>query len=198
MYCECGAISDIDHTLTCKKGGYIIMRHNAIRDLEAEILRDICHDVKIEPELLPTNNNYHSSNNNSENARLDVSAIGVWAPYERTFVDIRIFHPNAPCHRNKNLKQIYREQENEKKRQYNDRVINIERATFTPLVFSTFGGMSKECEAYHRRVAQLIARKKDESYANVMGYLRTRIRFAILKSVLISIRGSGANQHVEQ
>ena len=29
------------------------MRHNALRDLEAELMEEVCRDVKIEPELLP-------------------------------------------------------------------------------------------------------------------------------------------------
>ena len=37
-YCECGASNNVDHALTCKLGGFVIMRHNAIRDLEAEFL----------------------------------------------------------------------------------------------------------------------------------------------------------------
>ena len=35
------------------------------------------------------------------------------------------------------LNQIYRQHETEKKRQYASRVLEVEQATFTPLVFST-------------------------------------------------------------
>ena len=188
-YCACGTKSDVNHTLTCKKGGYVIMRHNALRDLEAELLREVCHDVRIEPVLLPTHQSFHESSNSMENARLDVSAIGLWAPFEKSYVDIRIFHPNAPSYINKNLKQVYKEHESEKKRQYNDRVINVERGTFTPLIFSTFGGMGKECDAFRKRIAQMAAIKRDEKYGHVMNYIRTRISFALLKSILVSLRG---------
>ena len=34
-------------------GGYVSMRHNNIRDLEASMLREVCKDVKVEPEFLP-------------------------------------------------------------------------------------------------------------------------------------------------
>ena len=57
------------------------------------------------------------------------------------------------------------------------------------IFISTSGGMGKECEAFHRRVAQLVSMKRNEKYSHVMGYICTRIRFALLKSVLISIRG---------
>ena len=84
QYCGCGKKFDVDHALVCMKGGYVIMRHNRIRDLEASILRDICKDVRVEPELLPIANPTQSTNN-AQGARLDVSAIGIWSPMERTF-----------------------------------------------------------------------------------------------------------------
>ena len=136
----------------------------------------------------------HQSSNTSENARLDVSAIGLWSPFERSFIDVRIFHPNAPSYINKNLNQVYKEHENEKKRAYNDRIINVERGTFTPLVFSTAGGMGKEAEVYHKRLAERIAAKRNETYSQVMNFIRTRIRFALLKCTLISIRGVRGRQ----
>ena len=39
----------------------------------------------------------------------------------------------------------------------------IEKGTFTPLVFTTTGGMADECVNYHSRLAELIANKKGES-----------------------------------
>ena len=85
------------------------MRHSAVRDLEAELLREVCWDVRIEPLLLEANQNFHNSTNTTQGARLDVSAVGLWAPFERSFVDVRIFLPNAPCHIIKNLQHIYME-----------------------------------------------------------------------------------------
>ena len=39
------------------------------------------------------------------------------------------------------MKQAYRINEMEKKRSYNERILNVENGTFTPLVFSVSGGM---------------------------------------------------------
>ena len=47
-----------------------------------------------------------------------------------------------------------------KKRKYNSRVIEIEQGTFTPLVFTTTGGMAHECLRYHSRLAGAIICKK--------------------------------------
>ena len=167
------------------------MRHNKLRDLEAELLREVCQDVRIEPALLPivNENLLAATTNQTENARLDVSAIGVYGPQEKTFLDIRVMHPNCPSYVNKSVTKVYEEHEKAKKREYNERVIQVEKGSFTPIVFSTFGGMGKETERYHRRLAQLVANKRGETYSSVMNFIRTRLRFCLLRSVLTSIRG---------
>ena len=53
----------------------------------------------------------------------------------------------------------------------------------------TSGGMSKECKQFVNRFADLIARKKKERYCDVVRHGRTRIRFAILGTTLIALRG---------
>ena len=189
MYCSCGKRNDTDHALTCTLGGYVIMRHNRIRDLEASILKDVCKDVKVEPQLIPVGNRVVESTNSAEGARLDVSAIGVWSPMERTFLDVRVVHPNSPSYRGKSIKDIYKVHEESKKRTYNQRIIQVEKASFTPLVFSTTGGMAPESTRFHRRVAELIAMKTKEEYSHVMNHLRTRLRVTLLKSTLIALRG---------
>ena len=73
-------------------------------------------------------------------------------------------HPNANSYRDLTPKQIYKKHENEKKRQYAEIVMEIEQETFTPLVFSTTGGMADECVKYHNRLAELITNKRGESY----------------------------------
>ena len=85
------------------------MRHNQLRDLEAELMREVCADVKIEPSLIPVVNDRLVNGNTAENARLDVSGVGVWGPQERTFLDIRVMHPNCPTYIKKDIAQVYRQ-----------------------------------------------------------------------------------------
>ena len=88
--------------------------------------------------------------------------------------------------------------ENEKKRLYSRRVLDIEHGTFTPLVFITTGGIGKECLRYHSRLAELIAIKKGEQYAKTMSWIRSRISFALLRSALICLRGSRARRRIQR
>ena len=189
-YCQCKAENNINHTLNCKLGGYVAMRHNRVRDVEAALMKEVCHDVRIEPELLPiATDGPARRGNTAEKARLDVSGIGVWGAYEKTFLDIRIMHPNSPSYMDKPIEDIYASHEQEKKRNYNERVLQVERGTFTPIVGSTFGGWGKEADRHHKRIATLISLKKNEEYADVISYIRTRLRFSLLKSILTAVRG---------
>ena len=159
------------------------MRHNRVRDLEAELMTEVCKDVRIEPALLPLDTEIDRSGNVAKQARLDVSGIGVWGSYERTFLDVRIVHPNAPSYANKSMDKIFEKHEKEKKRDYNERVIQVEKGSFTPIVMSTFGGMGVEAKKFHKRIATLISEKRGERYSDVVNFMRTRIRFSILRRV---------------
>ena len=115
--------------------------------------------------------------------------------YRRTFLDIRIVHPTSPTYENKSMQQIYSQNEKEKKRSYNERIIQVEKSSFTPMVYSTLGGIGPEAEKHHKRISKLIAEKKNEEYSDISNYIRTRIRFCILKSTLIAIRGVRGKQN---
>ena len=49
--------------------------------------------------------------------------------------------------------------------------MEIEQGTFTPLVFTTTGGMADECFKYHSKLAELIANKKAESYSSAISWI---------------------------
>ena len=82
----------------------------------------------------------------------------------------------------------------EKKTKYNSRVINTEKASFVPLVFTTAGTTSPECNSFHRRLAEIIADKRKEEYSKVIEYIRTRNSISKLKAVLVSNHGERGKQ----
>ena len=189
--CACGEAFTVDHSMICKLGGFITQRHNELRYLEAESLSMVCSDVEIEPVLQDISGEHlNRGSNKAKDARLDIHARGFWERHRSAFFDVRVCHPNAVSYRDLEPQQIYRIHENEKKRLYSERVLDIEHGTFTPLVFTTTGGMGKECLKYHSRLAQLIAIKKGEQYAKTISWIRTRTSFALLRSALVCLRGS--------
>ena len=68
--------------------------------------------------------------------------------------------------------------------------MNIEHGTFTPLVFSVTGGMSKECSMFRKHTAERLAIKTGESYEKIISTMRCKLSFLILKSALMCVRGS--------
>ena len=87
------------------------------------------------------------------------------------------------------IDKLYKFHEQEKMGKYNSRVISVERGSFTPRVYSTFGGWGPQATRYHKRLAEKIASKRNESYSHVLNHMRARVRFSLLRSVLVSLRG---------
>ena len=69
-----------DHAMICKKGGFISLRHNDLRDITYELLSEVCKGVENEPMLQPlTGETLRYMTAKTENkARMDVSALGFW------------------------------------------------------------------------------------------------------------------------
>jgi len=172
------------------------MTHNSVRDSEAQIMWEVCRDVQTEPMLLPINeNDYERKVNTADNARLDISARGLWNSYEKTFFDIRMTHPTSQSYSGKSLAEIYQRHEKEKKDKYNRRVIDIEKSSFNALVFTTSERMAPECNRVNKRLAEKLAEKRREPYASVITYIgQSKLRFALLRSTLAAIRGFRGKQ----
>ena len=94
--CVCGDVFNIGHAMICRRGGFIIQRHNEVREFEAEMLNMVCYDDEVEPvlqgitgEMLPRDVN------KAPDARLDIPAREFWDRQSSAFFDVRVCHPNA-------------------------------------------------------------------------------------------------------
>lgn len=155
-------------------------------------MKEVCHDVRVEPHLLPiTSETFQTrSASRDQEARLDVSTLGLWGnPFQRTFFDIRVFNPFASS-TPKPIERAYQHHESEKMRKYAERVRNVENGTFCPMVFSTTGGAGDTAKKVFKKIASLLSEKQKESYSDTMNFIRTRISFALLRSTLVCLRGS--------
>ena len=124
--------------MSCKKGSFVTIKRNDLRDVTARILSEVCNDTEIEPKLVPLSGEdlTNRTGNRSNETRLGVRASWFWERGEQAFFDSSVFNPNAWRYLNKSLQQCHVINENQKKRTYNERVFQIDRGTFTPLVFS--------------------------------------------------------------
>ena len=124
-------------------------------------------------------------------ARLDIRARGFWGNrFDCAMFDVRVFNPHAQSNRNPGLASVYQRHERQKKAIYEERVCEVERATFTPLVFSTTGGAGRLATTFLRHLASLLAAQHDEPYSIVMSWLRSQIGFSLLRSSIMCLRGS--------
>ena len=66
--------------MSCKKGGFINIRHNDVRDFISKILSEVCHDMQVETTLLPLTGEQmeHLITTETNEARLNIRAIGFW------------------------------------------------------------------------------------------------------------------------
>ena len=115
---------------------------------------------------------------------MDVHAHGFWDRQGSAFFDVRVFHPNTESYKDLTIQQLYCKHEDEKKRVYANRVLEVKEGTFTPLVFTTTGGMTVDYKRFHSRLAELIAIKKGEEYGTTMSWIRSKVSFALLRSAL--------------
>ena len=114
--CVCGKPFDVSHSLSCKKGGYITLRHNEVRDITAQLLNEVCRNVQKEPALQPlTGEMLHGNPNISDEARLDVTARDFWVKGQQAFFDVRVFNPFAKRHTKISLKKSLEINEKEKR-----------------------------------------------------------------------------------
>ena len=155
--------------------------------------------MEIEPRLQPLDNErlHLRSAVTSSEARLDIKAGGFWSRGVTTFFYVRVTHFNSKCYQDKTTSEVFKEQEDKKKRKYQQRVLDVEMGSFTPLVFGTNGGMGNECQRFLKHLADKIAQKDTVPYNTVIAMLRTQISFELLRSVRACVRGSRTPFHSE-
>ena len=142
----------IQHAMRCNKG-FITIRHNDLRELTANLLTEVCKDVDIEPQLLPVTSETFKNRtaNTSKEARVGIKSRGFWVRGQQAFSDVRVFDPNANRYLNKALPQCYIENE-KKKEQYNERVLEIDHGSFTQMVAS----LIPKCHLHAKKSARSI------------------------------------------
>ena len=127
----------------------------------------------------------------TDDARVDIQASGFWGDRkQRAFFDVKVFNPFAKSFRDIPLAKCYKRCEQQKKRAYEERIREVEHGSFTPLIFSTQGGMSKETTTMYKRLASLLSSKRSEPYSRTINWIRCRIGFALLRSMIMCLRGS--------
>ncbi|XP_050708600.1 uncharacterized protein LOC126993508 [Eriocheir sinensis] len=96
----------------------------------------------------------------------------------------------AHCHRDLTLDAAHRRNEHEKNRAYEERIQNVDQGSFTPVVFTTSGGMGPRAQSFYARLAETLADKKQQPRSSVVAWMRCRLSFSLLRSALVCLRGT--------
>ena len=168
------------------------MRHDDESRLFAYDARKVFDVVEVEPRLQPIEGEKfkYKSANKKHDARSDVRVRGFWSRQRNTFFDFNVFYPFARSYRSQNPSKLYKLAADIKRREYAQRIANVENADFTPMIMSTSGGMGTQMSSAIRRLALKIAEKRNETYSTVVCILRTKFVFNMLRSALVCLRGS--------
>ena len=186
------ALSTINHAFNCHCGGFPSLKHNKIRDITASLMKEVSPQVCVEPTLQPLSGEMlqPQSANTEDNARSDVRAEGFWSRQQHAYFDIKVFNPNSSLYRKKQLLFLYRTHECQKRREYEDVSTNVEHGSFSPLVFSSSGGMGPTASVVYCHLASLISSKHNNPYSRTILFICSKISFVLLRSSLHCLRGS--------
>ena len=133
-----------------------------------------------------------------DGARADISAQGFWGDRQQlAFFDIRVLTLTcqaaaAPP----SLPFLYRQHvKNKKRHAYQQRILEVEHGSFTPLVFSASGNIGPAVMVMYRRLAGLLVEKCNESYSRTLGWILCALNFALLQSAIQCIPGARSASH---
>ena len=84
----------------------------------------------------------------------------------------------------------YKYHESIKENKYEQRKNEVGKAIFCPLVFTGTGGASPAASKALKQLSSTLSARKEDSYADIILYPRTKISFALLRSSTLCIRGS--------
>ena len=106
----------------------------------------------MEPHLLEaTGEVLPKSTKIQKEARLNFCARGFWQRDQRAHFHFRVFNPFTQSYQHQKVDNFFSANEREKKRLYNERILQIDHGSFTPLVFTPYGACSRETAKFRKR-----------------------------------------------
>ena len=151
-HCSCSHPFSVEHALNSKTGGFPAVRHNEVRDnhITASLLSEVCHGVTTEPICI------HSQEKLCHIALQLQMMVLIWTLLCMVSgeEDLRRHFWMSGCstlapNQINVLLHLYIEGTS-KKRQYQQRVHEVEHATFTPLVMSSTGSMGRAASTFFK------------------------------------------------
>ena len=145
-YCpSCGEAFSVSHALKCKKGGWVMKRHNQIARVWRALFKRVSDFVEPEPFVAPPINLTKASTTRRVDARADILVSGLYRLLEDTYLDVFCTDTAAESYVNRKPKSCLQEKETRKRGKYWERVEPL--GSFAPLGCSVYGTLAPEVEA---------------------------------------------------
>ena len=155
--------------------------------MNAGLLSEVCCDVGVEPALQPLDHEplRHATANREDGARLDVARDFWGRNRQRAFLTLGcLILLHAPIL----VSHCQRVTRYKKRRAYDERIREVERACFSPLVFAATGGMGPSATTVFRKLASMLADKWSVNFSRCLFSLRCRLCFSLLRSGVMCLR----------
>ena len=78
----------------------------------------------------------------------------------------------------------------------NQQIPPVEHRSFTPLPFSCFGGVRRECRRFFSHTTERFPNRRKEPKNKIRTWKKTRLNFALIRSMLLYLRGTRTSSNV--
>ena len=166
-------------------GGLVGQQHNEVRDAIGDLASLAWVQVTKEPIVCELS----STDPSSVTLIADLRIRRVWQPQVDVLFDVRVTDVDAPSYHSRSPQAVLCSAEAEKKRKYMEACLAC-HDSFTPLCFAIDGMFGTEADFFLRHLAERLSIKWERSYSEVIGWVRSRLSFVILRATLLCVRGS--------
>ena len=190
-FCACRKPFTVTHSQVCPKGGYIIMRHDKIKNYLFKKVSQIYKDTQIEPKLHPVGEeNLAVGTDLTEGARSDIRIRGMHREFQNTFIDVKVTNVCADTYAHQSPNETLKKSEETKERKYKDRIQKVENGIFIPAIFSCNGARAPQTKILLAKIITKISLKKKEPRYIIANRMATQLSFMFVKQSLICLRGN--------
>lgn len=111
------------------------------------------HDAKVETELLQSRKLGKNAVNIRDDNLVDISLRGFWNTGQQEFYDTIVFYSNTRLYYNVDIQKYYGLNERERKKAYNERMLNMEQRTLVSIVLKFNQKIGRDSQIFYRTIS---------------------------------------------
>ena len=172
----------IVHALRCSRGSFPSICHNKIRDITADLLREVCHSIGMKPRLQHVTEEQltYRSANKKDNARLDIVATSFWRRDGSSSLSsqatVILPYLNATA-----------ETKSRSKEHNTNEYIKLNMLPSLRWYSPTSGGMAPTANVVYKRIAPMITSKYDKIYSRTMYWIQCKVNFPLIHIAIMCL-----------